>query len=65
MGSFLDELKKGNPPTFNGELKKSEDVEAWLLGMKKYFKLHDYKENMKVRIFIFSLKGRKTFGGNI
>jgi len=25
------------PPTFDGEHKKDEDVEAWLLGMRKYF----------------------------
>ena len=57
-GYFLDEFKKEKPPTFDGELKKLEDAEAWLFGMKKFFELHDYKENMKVRIVIFSLKGK-------
>lgn len=50
-----EEFKKSKSPTFHGELKKSEDAEAWLLGMKKFFELHDYTENMKVRIAIFSL----------
>jgi hypothetical protein len=31
------ELRKIKPPTFNGELRKGEEVEAWLLEMKKYF----------------------------
>ena len=31
------ELKKINPPTFNGEHRKGEEDEAWLLEMKKYF----------------------------
>lgn len=57
-GYFPDELKKSNPPTFNGELNKMEGTKAWLLGMKKLFELHDYIENTKVRIAIFSLKGK-------
>lgn len=40
-GYFSDEFKKAKPPKFVGQLKKSEDVEAWLLGMKKLFVLHD------------------------
>ena len=39
--SGVDELKgemnKIKPPTFDGEHKKEEDVETWLLGMRKYF----------------------------
>ena len=31
------EMNKIKPPTFDGEHKKDEDVEAWLLGMRKYF----------------------------
>jgi len=53
---FLDEFKKAKPPTFNGDLKKLEDAEAWLLGMKKFFELHEYIENMKDKISIFSVK---------
>lgn len=57
-GYFLDEFKKAKPPTFDGELKKPKYAEEWLLGMKKLFELHDYIENMKVRIDIFSIKGK-------
>jgi hypothetical protein len=31
------ELRKIIPPSFDGEKKKGEDVEAWLLRMRKYF----------------------------
>ena len=39
-------------------MKKSQDAEAWLLGMTKFFRLHDYSLNMKPRIASFSLKGK-------
>ncbi len=32
---FSDEFKKAKPPTFDGEMNKSQDVETWLLGMRK------------------------------
>jgi hypothetical protein len=31
------EMNKIKPPMFDGEHKKEEDVETWLLGMRKYF----------------------------
>ena len=30
-----DQFKKVRPPTFNGEVKNGQEVEAWLLGMRK------------------------------
>ena len=57
-GYFPDEFKKAKPPTFHGYLNKMKDTEAWLLGVKKFFELHDYIENMKSIIAIFSLKGK-------
>jgi len=59
-GFFPDEFKKAKPPNFNGNLKKSEDAEAWFLGMNKFFELHDYIENMKSMIFIFNLKWKEN-----
>ena len=53
-GYLLDEFKKEKAPIFDGEM----DVEAWLLGMKKFFKLHDCLENMIARVDTFSLKGK-------
>lgn len=35
---------------FNGEVKSSEEVEAWILVMKKYFKVHDHFRKMKARV---------------
>jgi hypothetical protein len=34
----LKNLRKPNHPHFDGEIKKGEEVEVWLLGLKKYFK---------------------------
>jgi hypothetical protein len=42
-----EEFKKSKPPTFDGEIKKGEEAEAWLLSLKKYFRVHDYSENLK------------------
>ena len=38
-GYFPDEFKKAKPPTFDGEMNKSQDAKAWFLGMKKFFRL--------------------------
>jgi len=57
-GYFPYDFKKSIPPMLDGEMKKLEDAEAWMFGMKKFFELHDYIENTKVRIVIFNLKGK-------
>jgi len=36
-GYVPDDFKNENPPTFDREMKKSQDAEAWILGMKKFF----------------------------
>jgi hypothetical protein len=38
-------MKKIEPPTFDGEQKKDEDEETWLLSMRKYFQLHNYSSH--------------------
>jgi hypothetical protein len=62
--SEVDELKgemnKIKPPTFDGEHKKDEDVEAWLLGMRKYFQLQNYSSHAEGRISIYQLKGKAS-----
>jgi len=57
-GYFPYEFKKEKPPTFDGYLKKTEDAETWIIGMKKFFELHNYIDNMKARVAIFSLRGK-------
>jgi hypothetical protein len=58
--SIPEEFKKAKPPTFDGEIKKGEEAEAWLLGLKKYFRVHDYSDNMKARVAIFNLNGKAS-----
>jgi hypothetical protein len=41
------------PPTFDDEVKSSEEVEAWLLGLRKYFQVYDYYGSMKAKVAIF------------
>jgi hypothetical protein len=57
QSSLIEEFKKANIPTFDGEIKKGEEVEAWLFGLKKYFWVHNYSKNTKARITIFNLNG--------
>jgi hypothetical protein len=54
----LKNLKNSKPPSFNGEIKKGEEEEAWLLGLKKYFRVHEFSENMKARVATFNLNGK-------
>jgi hypothetical protein len=46
-GHKFEEFRKAKPPSFDSEIKKGEEVEAWLLGLKKYFRVHDFSENLK------------------
>jgi len=39
-------------------MKKSQAVKSWLVGINKFFKLHDYSKNMKSRIDTFNPKGK-------
>jgi hypothetical protein len=39
------EMNKIKPPTFDGEHKKDEDAETWMLGMRKYFQLNNYSSH--------------------
>jgi hypothetical protein len=53
-------MNKIKPPTFDGEHKKDEDAETWLLGMRKYFQLHNYSSHAEGRISIYQLKGKAS-----
>jgi hypothetical protein len=52
------EFKKIKPTTFDGESRTGEEVEAWLLDIKKYFQIYNYSNNMKVIMAIYNLKGK-------
>ena len=49
MDELKGEMNKIKPPTFDGEHKKEEDVETWLLGMRKYFQLQNYSSHVEDR----------------
>ena len=55
-----EEFKKERLHTFNGEIKNGQELEPWLLGMRKYFQVQDYSGNMKARVSIFNLTGRAS-----
>ena len=52
------EFKKIKPPTFNGETEKGEEAESWLSGMKKYFHIYNYSNQLKARMAIYNLSGK-------
>jgi hypothetical protein len=54
------EMNRIKPPTFDGEHKKDEDVETWMLGMRKYFQLHNYSSHAEGKISIYQLKGKTS-----
>ena len=49
------EFMKIKPPTFNGETKNGEEAESWLSGMKKYFQIYNYSNQLKARMTIYNL----------
>ena len=59
------DFKKIKPPTFNGETEKGEEAESWLSGMKKYFQIYNYSNQLKARMAIYKLQGNLIYGGKI
>ena len=49
---LVGEHRRIKTPTFDGEVKKGEDVEEWLLGLRKLFQLHQYTPNMEAWVSI-------------
>ena len=52
------EFRKIRAPTYEGEVNTREKVEEWLLGMSKYFQVHNYSSEMKARLSIYNLNGK-------
>jgi hypothetical protein len=44
----------------DGEHEKDGDAKTWLMGMGKYFKLHNYSSHVEGRIAIYQLKGNTS-----
>ena len=43
---------------FNGEIEKGEEVKSQLLGMKKYFTIHNYFDELKAKMAIYNMTGK-------
>ena len=59
-GFHEENLESQDLPHLNGENRTGQEAEAWLLGMNKYFRIHDFSGNEKARIFIYNLNGRAS-----
>ena len=60
LDELVGEWRRIKPPTFDGEVKQEKDVEAWLIGLRKFFQLHQYTPNMEARVAIYHLQGKAT-----
>ena len=49
---------KNKPPTFKGDMRIWEEVEAWFLVMGTYFQIYDYSNYLKAIIETYNLNGR-------
>jgi hypothetical protein len=58
VDSLQGELRKLKPPSFDGEREREDDVEAWFLGLRKYFQVNNYSSNMEARIATYHLHGK-------
>ena len=45
-------------PTYEGEVNTGEKDEEWLLGMRRYFQVHNYSSEMKPLLSIYNLNGK-------
>ena len=52
------EFRKIRAPTYEGEVNTREKDEEWLLGMRKYFQVHNFLSEMKAHISIYNLNGK-------
>jgi hypothetical protein len=58
VDSLQGEMRNLNPPSFDGEREREDDVEAWLLGCRRYFQLHNYSSNLETKIATYHLHGK-------
>ena len=43
---------------FNGAIEKEKEAEAWLSGLKNYFHIYNYSDELKEKMAIYNLKGK-------
>jgi hypothetical protein len=61
VDSLQGELRKLKPPSFDGEREREDDVEAWLLELRRYFQLHNYSSNLEAIISTYHLHGKYVY----
>jgi hypothetical protein len=59
-GHKFEEFRKSKPPSFDEEINKAEEAEAWMLGVNKYFRFNDFLENLKAQVATFNLNGKAS-----
>ena len=57
---LVGELRRIKPPTFDGELNQGEYDKAWLIGLRKFFQLHQYTPNMDARVAIYHMPDKES-----
>jgi hypothetical protein len=59
VDSLKGELSNIKPPSFDGEREREDNVEACrLLGLRRYFQLHNYSSNLEAIISTYHLHGK-------
>jgi hypothetical protein len=64
LDNFQGEMRNLKPPSFDGEREREDDVEAWFLGLMRYFQLHNYSSNLEARISTYHLHGKTDMWWN-
>jgi hypothetical protein len=57
LDNLQGELRKINPPSFDGEKEMEDDDEACILGIGRYFQLNNYSSNLEEMISTYHLHG--------
>jgi hypothetical protein len=58
LDSLQGEMRKIKPSSFDGEREREDDVDTWLLGIMKYFQLHNYSYNLEAQIATYHFHGK-------
>ena len=56
--SLQGEMRNLKPPSVDGEREREDDVEAWFLGIMRYFQFHNYSSNLEAKISTYHLHGK-------
>jgi hypothetical protein len=58
VDSLQGEPRKLKPPSFDGEREREDYAATWLLGLRRYFQLHNFSSNLEARIASYHLHGK-------